>query len=162
MCLDGIISNYFFYKCWRFLKYNFSTFFKYFSSNDPNENNEEANEDLNEDVNEYVNHATAETASEDDEFETQWKTIPLREYTVLMQLIPQEQKHLNTIREMEKIIESKDVQLEKLQQSHQREENKFINVSHLSTVSFFSIKSASPFSSFQIHPIYYYMTFRNF
>lgn len=68
-----------------------------------------------------------------EEDETQLKTLPLGQYIRLMQVIPQEQKNQNTIKKMQKLIESKDAQLEELQRN--QDNNNCINISHLSTVS---------------------------
>lgn len=65
--------------------------------------------------------------------ESQMKTITLKEYTDIVQLIPQMIKCKDTIKRMEKIIKSKDAQLKQLKST--LDQGKCINVSHLSSVS---------------------------
>lgn len=103
----------------KLIAYTFKyTISKYFSSQDSNEGNQEL-------------------AEETDEY--QWKTISLSEYKNSMQLEQQMQKLESTIDEMTQVIRSKDSQLENLRTVLQREKHKFIDVSNLSTVSFFKM-----------------------
>lgn len=70
---------------------------------------------------------------EESDFETQWKTIPLQEYEVLMQLIPQVQKLQSTIKVMADKIKFRDSLLKSIKKSSAN----YMNISKLSTVSLF-------------------------
>lgn len=65
----------------------------------------------------------------------QWKRIPLQEYTNFMQLTSEVEKYQNTVKELQKKIESKNLQLDEMQRTQQRIHNEWIDVSKLSTVS---------------------------
>lgn len=69
-----------------------------------------------------------------EEEHVQMKSISLKEYKILMNLIPEKEKLRNTIRELTSVIESKDLQLKE----QQRERANYINVSHMSEVSILS------------------------
>lgn len=70
----------------------------------------------------------------EEEFVNQMKTIPLQEYNLLLNMIPEKQKLENTIHEMANKIKSKNEQLKELQQVLKREQNESIRISHLSLV----------------------------
>lgn len=69
---------------------------------------------------------------EDDELESQWKTMSFEEYKKLIKLIPEVEKYRNSAEKKEKIIKSKDSQLKELQKHLKRN---WINISHLSAVN---------------------------
>lgn len=69
---------------------------------------------------------------EEDQLESEWKTISLEEYKKLVDLIPKVEKYRNDAEKKEKIIKLKDSQLKELQRSLKQN---WINVSHLSAVS---------------------------
>lgn len=71
---------------------------------------------------------------EEDEFESQWKKIPLQEYNALFQLQPQIYKLQKSIKSMEEKIKSKDSLLNILRK-HVPSHGNCINVSNLSAVS---------------------------
>lgn len=68
---------------------------------------------------------------ESDESETQFKSIPMKEYNILMNLDVQVYKLQNSINGMAKAIKSKDAELKILRGA----QNKCVNVSQLSAVS---------------------------
>lgn len=113
-------------------------FFEHFSSRDSGEISHGSAENIGDfEENDHFTYPYLSDDEEDgeDEFETEWKTISLQEYKILMNLIPKVQKLQNTINEMAEKIKSRDSQLEILRQAHRKEQNKCINVSNLSNVS---------------------------
>lgn len=60
----------------------------------------------------------------------------MQEYKRLVQLIPHVEKYRHSAEQKEKVIKSKDSQLKELQRNLKRN---WINVSHLSDVSIFSV-----------------------
>lgn len=98
--------------------------------------NEESDLRLIENTNQEENASAAQSVIEGNEFGIRWKRIPLEEHMDSMNLNSTNEQHQNTIRRLEKLIQAKEAQLENLQKAYQSEKNKFIDVSHLSTVGF--------------------------
>lgn len=69
------------------------------------------------------------------ELNMQMKTIPLKEYKILMNLIPENEKLRNTIEKLEREIKLKDLKLKEEQQLHQTNQSNCIDLSHLQAVS---------------------------
>lgn len=67
--------------------------------------------------------------------ETQQKTISLREYKILLEMVLKVNKLEKAIDKMKNVIRSKDSQLKNLQEVHQLTRNKCIDISKLLTVS---------------------------
>lgn len=76
---------------------------------------------------------------ETSEHETQWKTIPLREYIDLKQHVALTKKLKIAIEKMEKQIQSKDSELHTLRQAYQILQSNSVDLTHLSTVSIISM-----------------------
>lgn len=86
-------------------------------------------------MNDSENHGNHE-----EELDGQMRTISLKEYKVLMNLIPEVEKLRNTIKNLKHQIELRDAEL-KEEQLRQIEKAKYLNVSHCSAVSIFRFSS---------------------
>lgn len=80
---------------------------------------------------------SASDENSDEEFDMQVKTIPLHEYNILMDLIPEVEKLRNTVKKLTVVIEMKDSKLKEQEQLHKAELAKCINISHFSAVSIY-------------------------
>lgn len=86
-----------------------------------------------------------EEAHERRQSETQWKTIPMKDYNDMKELIPLVKKLNIAIDKMEQKIKSKDLELRILRTAYQRLQNTCVNVSNLTTVNIFvNVKIFSP------------------
>lgn len=76
---------------------------------------------------------------ETSEHETQWKTIPLRDYIDLKEHVTLTKKLTIAIDKMKKQIQSKDLELHTLRQAYQRLQSNSVDLANLSTVSIISM-----------------------
>lgn len=107
-----------------------------YSSHDSNENDDfgTASSVATSESDGIVDYQLLSNTENNDELDTQMKAMPLKEYKILMNLIPENQKLRNTIIKLERQIELKDSQLKEERQTNR---SKCIDLSHFSGVSIY-------------------------